>query len=67
MSQDAPVATERLSLTDGGFVRLPLKTPYRDGCAYRLFIRNSRIDGKKMRIFPCIFPCKQGFRRRVRP
>jgi hypothetical protein len=25
-----PVATERLSLTEGGLVRLALKTPYRD-------------------------------------
>ncbi len=29
-----PVATERLSLTEGGRVRLALKTPYRDGTTH---------------------------------
>ncbi len=29
-----PVATERLSLTEGGWVRLALKTPYRDGTTH---------------------------------
>jgi ribosomal protein S27E len=32
-----PVATERLSLTEGGFVRLALKTPYRDGTTHVIF------------------------------
>jgi hypothetical protein len=32
-----PVATERLSLTEGGLVRLALKTPYRDGTTHVLF------------------------------
>jgi hypothetical protein len=26
-----PIATERLALTDGGYIRYTLKTPYRDG------------------------------------
>jgi len=32
-----PVATERLSLTEGGLVRLALKTPYRDGTTHVIF------------------------------
>jgi hypothetical protein len=32
-----PVAIERLSLTEGGFVRLALKTPYRDGTTHVIF------------------------------
>jgi hypothetical protein len=32
-----PIATERLSLTEGGFVRLALKTPYRDGTTHVIF------------------------------
>jgi len=32
-----PVATERLTLTEGGFVRLTLKTPYRDGTTHMIF------------------------------
>jgi len=32
-----PVATERLSLTQGGNVRYALKTPYRDGTTYVIF------------------------------
>ena len=31
------VAPERLSLTEGGFVRLALKTPYRDGTTHVIF------------------------------
>jgi len=32
-----PVATERLSLTEGGRVRCALKTPYRDGTTHVIF------------------------------
>lgn len=32
-----PVATERLSLTEGGLVRCALKTPYRDGTTHVIF------------------------------
>jgi hypothetical protein len=32
-----PVATERLSLTEGGQVRCALKTPYRDGTTHVIF------------------------------
>jgi Putative transposase/Transposase zinc-binding domain len=32
-----PVAAERLSLTEGGFIRLALKTPYRDGTTHVIF------------------------------
>jgi len=32
-----PVATERLSLTQGGNVRYALKTPYRDGTTHVIF------------------------------
>jgi Putative transposase len=32
-----PIATERLSLTEGGLVRLALKTPYRDGTTHVIF------------------------------
>ena len=32
-----PVATERLSLTENGLVRLALKTPYRDGTTHVIF------------------------------
>jgi hypothetical protein len=32
-----PVATERLALTEGGLVRLALKTPYRDGTTHVIF------------------------------
>jgi hypothetical protein len=32
-----PVATERLSLTEGGYVRYALKTPYRDGTTHVIF------------------------------
>ena len=32
-----PVATERVSLTDGGLVRLALKTAYRDGTTHVIF------------------------------
>ena len=32
-----PVATERLSLTEGRQVRLVLKTPYRDGTTHVIF------------------------------
>jgi hypothetical protein len=32
-----PVATERRSLTEGGLVRLALKTPYRDGTTHVIF------------------------------
>jgi hypothetical protein len=31
------VATERLSLTESGLVRLALKTPYRDGTTHMIF------------------------------
>jgi hypothetical protein len=36
-----PVATERLSLTEGEFVRLALKTPYRDGTTHVMLLRAS--------------------------
>jgi hypothetical protein len=32
-----PVTTERLSLTEGGYVRYALKTPYRDGTTHVIF------------------------------
>jgi hypothetical protein len=32
-----PVATGRLSLTEGGYVRYTLKTPYRDGTTHAIF------------------------------
>jgi hypothetical protein len=32
-----PVATERLSLTEGGYLRYALKTPYRDGTTHVIF------------------------------
>jgi hypothetical protein len=32
-----PIATERLSLTEGGLVRCTLKTPYRDGTTHVIF------------------------------
>jgi hypothetical protein len=36
-----PVATERLSLTQGGNVRYALKTPYRDGTTHVMLLRAS--------------------------
>ena len=33
----APVATERLALTDGGHIRYALKAPYRDGTMHVIF------------------------------
>src|SRR5690606_21424051 len=36
-----PVATERLSLTEGGLVRCALKTPYRDGTTHVILLRAS--------------------------
>jgi hypothetical protein len=36
-----PVATERLSLTEGGLVRCALKTPYRDGTTHIILLRAS--------------------------
>lgn len=32
-----PIATERLALTDGGYIRYTLKTPYRDGTTHVIF------------------------------
>jgi hypothetical protein len=36
-TSQGPLATERLSLTEGGYVRYGLKTPYRDGTTHVIF------------------------------
>jgi hypothetical protein len=32
-----PIATERLAITDGGWIRHTLRTPYRDGASHVIF------------------------------